>query len=97
MIVDGKTTIDDGIVRLVFDSRCIKIIVIGEYDEPITLSQLLDMAIANGYNNKKSYNPLLILWENLTYGAVYRYSNFDREEWQKLGDLKGFMQKRKEI
>lgn len=79
-------------IKIIFDNKCISIFNAEEPDyenggmKGLTLNECLETAKMNGYTT----GTVLVLNESFLDGDVYRYGNYNDDEWWHIGKLAGF-------
>lgn len=80
---------DGEIISIIFDDKCIKEFIIGEYDdyEPLTFGDVLKRAKQGGYKE----DVITVLVENYRNGYVFKFGNYDTEKFYQVGTTQGFV------
>lgn len=87
IVDDEKTTISDGIVRIIFGDKCVLKTLDTQYDNPISLEDCYDIVY---YRSDGCFKGVIIvLFEDKTQGAVYKYGNHG-DYWEKTGNTCGY-------
>ena len=92
MKVDESKVLDEIITIIYNEDKVIKIFndLEPNYEkgimEGITLADCLKKAKDNGYTN----GTIMVLSESYLNGKIYRYNNYNKNEWCEIGNLKGF-------
>lgn len=89
--VDKNTVLMENII-IIFNDKCIELFnsIEPDYDnncfKGITLKDCLEKAKKNGYKG----GVITVLSESYLSGTVYRYGNYNDNEWYTVGTLVGF-------
>ena len=75
----------DGFIRIQCGDRAKTLVLNAEDDEYVTLNQCLEII---GW--KKGEPPVIVIFDDLFYGVIYRYGFTTRPRWEKYGETKGF-------
>lgn len=90
-LVNDDVILDEDI-KIIFEDTLVKIF---NYIEPdyenncmkgITLNECIKIAKNKGYNN----GTILVISESYLDGSIYRYNNYNENEWYKVGKMSGF-------
>ena len=79
-------------VKIIFDDTLIRLFNDLEPDyanntmKGIKLSDCINIAKENGYKN----GTILVISESWLSGEIYRYNNYGKHEWYKVGTMVGF-------
>lgn len=80
---DVKIIFDDTLIRLFNDLE-------PDYEnnsmKGIKLNDCIKIAKENGYKN----GTILVISESWLSGEIYRYNNYGKHEWYKVGTMAGF-------
>jgi hypothetical protein len=76
----------DGIAYIIFDNKCIEKIIDAEYDEPLTLEKVIEIAKIYGYEA----GLILLICEYAFNGFVYKYGNYNNGKWYQVGTTCGY-------
>lgn len=80
---------DGAIISIIFDDKCIKEFIMGEYDdyEPLTFGGVLERAKQGGYKKGR----ITVLIENYRNGYVFNFGNYDNKKFYQVGTTQGFV------
>lgn len=89
VIPDEKIVFYDGILHIIFgkgDGGTVysEKIICGGYDDPVTLKDIENDAEQVGART------ILVIYENATYGDIYRFGNYNPKTWQRIGTTIGY-------
>ncbi len=89
--LEGNIVLDENI-KIIFDDVLIELFNQIEIDyennciKGITLNECVKYAKEKGYRN----GSILVISESYLGGMIYKYNNYGKNEWYKVGSMMGF-------